>query len=181
VSNRWRLRLCLHLSGALRLILLSRPPSALTLDAWLLEASSCSQKAVQQPRGERSTACGCWKTHLHHPLRHNHTERHEPSFAAELLIHKQVRSQKTENTCLTWPVIRTEFSSFSPSMSLIRSQCSKVLEDGQDDADYHNKMRQNHCVLRNRLFPIFEHLHCGNKMYLVLDNASNHASRVETW
>jgi transposase len=59
----------------------------------------------------------------------------------------------------------------------------EVLEDGQDDADYHNTMNGAKIIawLRNRLFPTFEHLYPGKKMYLVLDNATYHAPRDETW
>jgi len=50
----------------------------------------------------------------------------------------------------------------------------EVLEDGQDDSDYHNTMNGAKIIawLRNRLFPTFEHLYPGKKMYLVLDNAT---------
>jgi len=58
-----------------------------------------------------------------------------------------------------------------------------VLEDGQDDSDYHNTMTDAKFVawLRNRLLPTFAELHPGKKMYLVLDNASYHKPRDETW
>ena len=50
----------------------------------------------------------------------------------------------------------------------------EVLEDGQDDSDYHNTMTGAKFVawLRNRLLPTFAELYPGKKMYLVLDNAS---------
>jgi hypothetical protein len=59
----------------------------------------------------------------------------------------------------------------------------EVLEDGQDDSDYHNTINGAKIIawLRNRLFPTFEHLYPGKKMYLVLDNATYHAPRDETW
>jgi len=59
----------------------------------------------------------------------------------------------------------------------------EVLEDGQDDADYHNTMNGVKIIawLRSRLFPTFEHLYPGKMMYLVLDNATYHAPRDETW
>jgi transposase len=59
----------------------------------------------------------------------------------------------------------------------------EVLEDGQDDSDYHNTMTGAKFVawLRNRLFPTFAELHPGKKMFLVLDNASYHKPRDETW
>jgi DDE superfamily endonuclease len=59
----------------------------------------------------------------------------------------------------------------------------EVLEDGQDDSDYHNTMTGAKFVawLRNRLLPTFAELHPGKKMYLVLDNASYHKARDETW
>ncbi len=59
----------------------------------------------------------------------------------------------------------------------------EVLEDGQDGADYHNTMNGAKIIawLRKHLFPTFEHLYPGKKMYLVLDNASYHAPRDETW
>jgi hypothetical protein len=59
----------------------------------------------------------------------------------------------------------------------------EVLEDGQDGSDYHNTMTGVKFVawLRNRLLPTFEKLHPGKKMILVLDNASYHKPRDETW
>src|SRR4051812_9071524 len=59
----------------------------------------------------------------------------------------------------------------------------EVLEDGQDDSDYHNTMTGAKFVawLRNRLLPTFAQLHPGKKMYLVLDNAGYHKPRDETW
>jgi hypothetical protein len=59
----------------------------------------------------------------------------------------------------------------------------EVLEDGQDDSDYHNTMTGVKFVawLRNRLLPTFEKLYPGKKMYLVLDNAGYHKPRDETW
>jgi DDE superfamily endonuclease len=49
--------------------------------------------------------------------------------------------------------------------------------------DYHNTMTGVKFVawLRNRLLPTFEKLHPGKKMVLVLDNASYHKPRDETW
>lgn len=46
--------------------------------------------------------------HSDHPLNSSNTERYGPSFAAELLIHELVRSQKTEGTYVTSTVIRAE-------------------------------------------------------------------------
>lgn len=59
----------------------------------------------------------------------------------------------------------------------------EVLEDGQDDSDYHNTMTGLKYVawLRNRLLPTFEKLYPGKKMFLVLDNAAYHKPRDETW
>lgn len=59
----------------------------------------------------------------------------------------------------------------------------EVLEDGQDGADYHNTMTGPKFVgwLRNRLIPTFKHMFPGEKMILVLDNASYHKARDETW
>ena len=59
----------------------------------------------------------------------------------------------------------------------------EVLEDGQDDSDYHNTMTGAKFVawLRNRLLPTFAELHPGKKMFLVLDNAGYHKPRDETW
>ena len=59
----------------------------------------------------------------------------------------------------------------------------EVLEDGQDDSDYHNTMTGVKFVawLRNRLLPTFNRLFPGKKMHLVLDNASYHKPRDETW
>jgi transposase len=59
----------------------------------------------------------------------------------------------------------------------------EVLEDGQDDSDYHNTMTGAKFVawLRNRLLPTFEELHPGKRMHLVLDNASYHKPRDESW
>ncbi len=59
----------------------------------------------------------------------------------------------------------------------------EVLEDGQDDSDYHNTMTGAKFVawLRHRLLPTFAELHPGKKMYLVLDNASYHKPRDESW
>jgi len=236
-----------------------------------------------------------------HPLHSSNTERYGPSFAAELLIHELVRSQKTEGTYITSTVIRAELQQrlsidvcrrtvcrwlrelgyrwrhkryvggMKPQARSVRirqfileyaaalqeeaagtakiiyfdesyihaHQASKygwvpasdpdvigddkgkriiilhamtedgllavpdavasnwlsepaltaelvfdeVLEDGQDDADYHNTMNGAKIIawLRNRLFPTFEHLYPGRKMYLVLDNATYHAPRDETW
>jgi hypothetical protein len=59
----------------------------------------------------------------------------------------------------------------------------EVLEDGQDDSDYHNTMTGAKFVawLRNRLLPTFKEMYPGKKMYLVLDNASYHKPRDESW
>jgi transposase len=59
----------------------------------------------------------------------------------------------------------------------------EVLEDGQDDSDYHNTMTGAKFVawLRNRLLPTFQQLYPGKKMILVLDNAAYHKPRDETW
>jgi hypothetical protein len=59
----------------------------------------------------------------------------------------------------------------------------EVLEDGQDDSDYHNTMTGAKFVawLRNRLLPVFAQLYPGKKMILVLDNASYHKPRDESW
>lgn len=59
----------------------------------------------------------------------------------------------------------------------------EVYEDGQDEGDYHNTMTGLKFVawLRNRLLPTFAALYPGQKMFLVLDNASYHKARDETW
>jgi hypothetical protein len=59
----------------------------------------------------------------------------------------------------------------------------EVLEDEQDDSDYHNTMTGAKFVawLRNRLLPTFAAMYPGKKMYLVLDNAGYHKPRDETW
>lgn len=59
----------------------------------------------------------------------------------------------------------------------------EVLEDGQDDSDYHNTMTGAKFVawLRNRLLPTFAAMYPGKKMYLVLDNATYHKPRDESW
>ncbi len=59
----------------------------------------------------------------------------------------------------------------------------EVLEDGQDDSDYHNTMTGAKFVawLRHRLLPTFAELHPGKRMHLVLDNAAYHKPRDETW
>ena len=59
----------------------------------------------------------------------------------------------------------------------------EVLEDGQDDSDYHNTMTGAKFVawLRNRLLPTFAEMYPGRKMFLVLDNASYHKPRDESW
>ena len=59
----------------------------------------------------------------------------------------------------------------------------EVLEDGQDDSDYHNTMTGAKFVawLRNRLLPTFSALYSRKKMYLVLDNAGYHKPRDESW
>ena len=59
----------------------------------------------------------------------------------------------------------------------------EVLEDGQDDSDYHNTMTGAKFVawLRNRLLPTFAALYPGKRMVLVLDNASYHKPRDESW
>lgn len=59
----------------------------------------------------------------------------------------------------------------------------EVLEDGQDDSDYHNTMTGAKFVawLRNRLLPTINALYPDKKMYLVLDNAAYHKPRDESW
>ena len=59
----------------------------------------------------------------------------------------------------------------------------EVLEDGEDNSDYHNTMTGAKFVawLRNRLLPTFAELYPGKKMFLVLDNASYHKPRDESW
>jgi Winged helix-turn helix len=59
----------------------------------------------------------------------------------------------------------------------------EVLEDGQDDSDYHNTMTGAKFIawVRNRLLPTFDEMYPGKKMYLVLDNAVYHKPRDETW
>ena len=59
----------------------------------------------------------------------------------------------------------------------------EVLEDGQDNSDYHNTVTGAKFVawLRNRLLPTFAALYPGKKMFLVLDNASYHKARDESW
>jgi len=59
----------------------------------------------------------------------------------------------------------------------------EVLEDGQDDSDYHNTMTGVKFVawLRNRLLPTFAALYPGKKMFLVMDNAGYHKARDESW
>jgi len=59
----------------------------------------------------------------------------------------------------------------------------EVLEDGQDDSDYHNTMTGAKFTawLRNRLLPTVAKLHPGKRMHLVLDNAGYHKPRDETW
>ena len=59
----------------------------------------------------------------------------------------------------------------------------EVLEDGQDDSDYHNTMTGAKFVawLRNRLLPTFTALYPGKKMFLVMDNAGYHRPRDESW
>jgi len=59
----------------------------------------------------------------------------------------------------------------------------EVFEDGQEGVDYHNTMTGLKFVawLRNRLLPTFAELYPGKKMFLVLDNASYHKPRDETW
>jgi transposase len=59
----------------------------------------------------------------------------------------------------------------------------EVLEDGQDDSDYHNTMTgvKFTAWVRNRLLPTFRELYPGKKMYLVMDNAAYHKPRDESW
>jgi len=59
----------------------------------------------------------------------------------------------------------------------------EIFEDGKDEDDYHNTMTGVKFVawLRNRLLPTFAEMYPGKKMYLVLDNASYHKARDETW
>jgi hypothetical protein len=60
----------------------------------------------------------------------------------------------------------------------------ELLEDGQDDSDYHNTFNGPKFIawLRNRLIPTFKALYGEDvKMILVLDNASYHKPRDDTW
>jgi hypothetical protein len=59
----------------------------------------------------------------------------------------------------------------------------EVLEDGQDDSDYHNTMNGPKFInwVRNRLLPTFTAMYPHKKMFLVLDNASYHKPRDESW
>ena len=59
----------------------------------------------------------------------------------------------------------------------------EVLEDGQDDSDYHNTMTGVKFIawVRNRLLPTFNEVYPGKRMYLVLDNAAYHKPRDESW
>lgn len=59
----------------------------------------------------------------------------------------------------------------------------EVLEDGQDNSDYHNTMTGAKFVawLSNRLLPTFNSMYPDKRMYLVLDNAAYHKARDETW
>ena len=51
-----------------------------------------------------------------------------------------------------------------------------LLEDGQDDSDYHSTMTGLEFVawLCNRLLPTFAAMYPGKKMFLVMDNAGYH-------
>jgi transposase len=59
----------------------------------------------------------------------------------------------------------------------------EVLEDGQDDSDYHNTMTGAKFIswVRNRLLLTFAKMYPGKKMILVLDNASYHKPRDDSW
>jgi transposase len=59
----------------------------------------------------------------------------------------------------------------------------EILEDGQDDSDYHNTMTGSKFTawVKSRLLPTFAHMHPGKKMFLVMDNASYHKPRDDTW
>jgi hypothetical protein len=59
----------------------------------------------------------------------------------------------------------------------------EVLEDGQDDSDYHNTMNGPKFIawVRNRLLPTFKEMCPDKKMFVVLDNASYHKPRDESW
>lgn len=72
-------------------------------------------------------------------------------------------------------------------MSEVAETCEvafeEVYEDGQDDSDYHNTMNgaKFNAWLQNRLLPTFAALYPGKKMILVMDNASYHKARDESW
>lgn len=59
----------------------------------------------------------------------------------------------------------------------------EVLEDGEDDSDYHNTITADKFIawIRHRLLPTFNQLYPAKQMYLILDNAAYHKSRDETW
>ena len=58
-----------------------------------------------------------------------------------------------------------------------------VLEDDQDEGDYHNTMNSAKYIafVRNRLIPTIAKIYPGKKAYIVLDNASYHKPRDESW
>ena len=59
----------------------------------------------------------------------------------------------------------------------------EVLEDGQDESNYHNTINGAKFTawIRNRLLPTFNKMYPGKKMFLVLDNASYHKPRDDSW
>ena len=59
----------------------------------------------------------------------------------------------------------------------------EVYEDGQDDSDYHNTMNGAKFIawVRFRLLPTFKAMFPGKRMWLIMDNASYHKPRDETW
>ena len=59
----------------------------------------------------------------------------------------------------------------------------EVYEDGQDPSDYHNTMNaaKFNAWVKNRLLPTFAAMYPGKKMILVMDNASYHKGRDESW
>jgi len=60
---------------------------------------------------------------------------------------------------------------------------SKLSADGFQPEDYHDTMNGERFLawVENRLFPAFNKLYEGKKMVLILDNASFHKSKDETW
>jgi len=88
----------------------------------------------------------------------------------------------TENGLLTMPdAIASNWLS-EPALTA-ELVFEEVLEDGQDDSDYHNTMTGAKFIawVRNRLLPTFVEMYPGKKMILVLDNASYHKPRDESW